>query len=443
MKKKTIFIIILCFIFAFLFFNNVSATVGGGMYLYDFRYDKDKGAIYFIESYTWWSKIIKYDIASLEKKEIAHVGQIMAVFPEEERDEIAQRYGCLNNDGLEFCVEEKRIIAFEEKQQRMMRMDSLPRIDLAKNDVGIDISAVIDQGEEGQSNLWGFTEVRFTASVAQKNLEKGKVEFYGYYRDDLHADIDVNFDGFWIPNTDNVLILVGTRGQPDEGGYIKEKFFMLDDIRIIDDQPLPLRELEKCYLRRLPRDSFCDEFMKGWYQDRAMPSTGGIFINIPIEIENLPSRSTFEQESEEEIPGLSGGGVDLAEEEPTLNREKQETEEDVDFQDWRGGIMVSLLIAGAILAVAILFLLYLKKKQKISSSTFIIVLVICLFLFLAAFFFPKKCGGAGVAPGEVCKCFGIKYHQEGGIAQPICFGICHSCWDVTTWLGETMESYPY
>ncbi len=359
MNKKYL-IIIFCFIFAFLFLNSASATVGGPIYLSDFRYSEENGAIYFVENYTWWSKIIKHDVSILEKEEIAHYGQIMTMFPEGERAEIAGKYECPNDEYLESCVEGKQRIFFEKEKQKILDFAPLSRIDLAKNNIKINVS-VAGQGEEGQYNQWGFTEVKFVANITQNNLAKGEIEFYGYYRDDVSADIAINFDSFFIPSAKTNLFLLGRRGQADEGGYLLEEVFFVDDLEISHPDPLPLRMQEKCLADRHLNE--CEDVLQDWFWKKAaVPTKGGLFAEFSFD-ERIDS-SFVKEPVAQDHPNLIVG-EELPGEDQLIDEAETRgpAEEIVDSRDRRGKAVMFILIAGAILVVAVLFLFYFKKKR--------------------------------------------------------------------------------
>lgn len=366
MNKKYL-LAISCFTFVFLFFNSTSATVGGPIFLSDFRYDKEGGDIYFIENYSWWSKIIKYEVSSLEKEEIAHYGSIMAMFPETERQDIAEKYGCPNDEQLESCVESKRKALFEAEKQRILEFDSLSRIDLTENGIKIDVS-VIDQGEEGQHNWWGFTEVDFIAGIDQDDLRKGEIQFHGYYRKDVSTDVAINFDAFRIPSTNTTLFLFGRRGQADETGYLLEEVFFVDGIEIIHPDPLPLRLQEKCLVGH--RSHECEDFPGDWFWRKgAFPAKGGLFVSFSFDEElDLPftkaavaqdySEPTIGEDFSEEgeFPELPDGEQSVGE------PEDREDKAGTSLQKGQGGAILPLLVAGAALIVGVLFLYFKKRK---------------------------------------------------------------------------------
>ncbi len=336
--------ITLCLALAFFVFNSALATVDGPLFLSDFRYSEEE-AIYFILNAPWYRKIFRYDIFSLEKGEVAHTGAVMGEFSEGDRSRIAQKYGCPNDDYLESCVEEKRIIFFEQEEKRILGFESLPRIDLARNNIGINISA--DYQEKGRNNDWGFTEVGFVATVSQSNVEKGKIEFYGYYRDDL--SIAVNFDAFLVPTTNKVLFLVGRMGRPTEGGYLLEEVFFVDGLEINYSDPLPLRTQEKCILA-----SFKDECgsIPPWSWGKvAHPSRGGLFAGFSFDgrIDFPFSKEAVSLDYPEQI----GAETRKTEKENTGSQNVETT--------------TFLLSIGGVLLVTVLSLLHLKKKQKIKQ----------------------------------------------------------------------------
>ena len=329
MKTKTIFksILILCLVFSSIsFFEQVLATVGGKTIVRDFRYDKEEKIAYFISEDMGVGgerTLYRYDLQEGKIEKVAGVGQIMTMFPDEEREKVALRYGCPLDDSLEHCVEDKRHEEFEKKEKELSLLKPLPRIDLRKNGIEIKVSAV---SRKGLVPLWwGYSFVDYVATVIQNNQEKEQIKFTGCYWQEGYdsaekkyiepskIELKANLDGFHIPGSDTVLFLISVeRGICEEGGYLREKVFPITGIEITNQTPLPLREYEQCLKEqeqcgakvqecydRGGNYELCMEIREQCHQAleergcrslwmKAVPSTGGIFVDLILDTKNIP-----------------------------------------------------------------------------------------------------------------------------------------------------------
>lgn len=267
MQTKTIFknILIFCFIFSFLIVSELAlATVGEATILSHFVYDEKEKLAYYVVS-GMVGQVWQYNPRSGEiKKIISTAGQ----FP-----------GSIDEEGVK---------KFEEFLLRPFK--PLSRIDLRKNGIDIEVSAISQvrfrDGVTGEFFTGDIDPVNLVAKITQNNQEKGEIKFIGcfwsieYMPDGSFIDRDfyelgINFDGFYIPDSNAILLLVSAKGWCHEGGYLRERAFPVTDLNITNPQPLSPR---------------VEPQGGGWGvgQVNALPSIGGIFVNLPIDIKNLP-----------------------------------------------------------------------------------------------------------------------------------------------------------
>lgn len=293
-KVKTILTICLTFL---LLGDKALATVGGGILLRDFHYDEKEQVVYFIfdQSATGLGtiSIVRYDPKTQNEE---WVTWYPFTGSEEEAEILAKKFGCVPDDYS--CIDEKLKEEFEQKEKELLSKPFLSRIDLRKNKIEITVS--VKEIEE----LGDFTRATLIARVYQHNNKKGEFEFVGCFRK-TDSLLKVNFDGFLIPNSNTILLLVSTIGQCHELGYLAEKIFPVFGIEIIDSQPLPTRELERyvtilkepekeckegesfeeCIQRKLGSNfwKYIEPSPLFTWERETIPSTGGILLELSLE----------------------------------------------------------------------------------------------------------------------------------------------------------------
>lgn len=110
----------------------------------------------------------------------------------------------------------------------------LERINLNSNNIDASFSNAdktkfdIDKGNPGNTN--------FTLDIFQDNDRKATVNFKGCNPDQKHI-----IEGYRVPNSRNIVIVVSSTGDCWEGGYIYERLFVVRDINIYDITPLPIQ----------------------------------------------------------------------------------------------------------------------------------------------------------------------------------------------------------
>lgn len=100
----------------------------------------------------------------------------------------------------------------------------LGSVSLEKNNISIDVEFLSEHIEDGYT-LWS----EFSAVVIQGNEEISKINFRGCAKDQPHI-----FEGYRIPNSDTMAILISNKGDCFEGGYVNEGLYVVKGIKYYD-----------------------------------------------------------------------------------------------------------------------------------------------------------------------------------------------------------------
>ena len=97
-------------------------------------------------------------------------------------------------------------------------------INLKKNNIDITVDSLSEHIESGEK-FW----TEFRATVFQDNKEIAKIDFTGCDKEQPHV-----FEGYMIPNTNTLALLISTKGNCFEGGYIRETLHLINNIKYYD-----------------------------------------------------------------------------------------------------------------------------------------------------------------------------------------------------------------
>lgn len=102
----------------------------------------------------------------------------------------------------------------------------LGSVSLKKNNIDIRVEFI------SENKLEGFDDPvsnNFLATLAQDGTKFGEINFKGCARDQPHV-----FEGYMIPNSNSMAILISNKGDCFEGGYVKESLSVVKGIKYLD-----------------------------------------------------------------------------------------------------------------------------------------------------------------------------------------------------------------
>ena len=95
---------------------------------------------------------------------------------------------------------------------------------MKKNHINVRAEVLSENIENGET-FW----TEFRATLTQDNKEVAKLDFRGCAKDQPHI-----FEGYRIPNTDAIAILISNKGDCFEGGYVSEILSIVKGIKYYD-----------------------------------------------------------------------------------------------------------------------------------------------------------------------------------------------------------------
>lgn len=181
--------------------GEASATVGGPLLLSELKYDDVENKAYYLQASLdgagFGPSLIEYDPMSQTFSTIAVDPYLLERLDDEEREDI-------------------RFTDFAEVEEFLADLDSLPRIDLARNDIDFDISLAEDYDAE-YANFWPeYLQVELVVQVLQEGKAIGNTRFYD-------CGDRVAFEGFLIPGTNQLLLFINNVGVCTETGYTVDR----------------------------------------------------------------------------------------------------------------------------------------------------------------------------------------------------------------------------
>lgn len=207
MSKLYIFLIILGFLFTT---NSAFATVGGPTYISEIAFSATDNAVSYKvhdEGGRGCPPIIhKIDLGTLQDSEIKSCDQVEQEFPFSEAS--VQKYD-------QFIADIYQNLSY------------LGSVSLKKNNIDVQVEFVSEYKMEGfDEPVWN----NFRATIIQDGKEISKIDFKGCAKDQPHV-----FEGYLIPNSDKIAILISNKGDCFEGGYVKEILSVVKGIKYYDE----------------------------------------------------------------------------------------------------------------------------------------------------------------------------------------------------------------
>lgn len=210
-KKYTLLSIFILVVFSLLISSEkVLATVGGSSYISQISYKASDNSVYYLEN----------DESGRGCPPIIHSINLAEIKDVEVKtcDEVIQQY--FLSDGSDNGDKYRQFIDDTYKNLSY----PLVSVSLKKNNIDIHVEALSENIKDGEK-LW----TEFRATLTQDNKEVAKLDFRGCYKDQPNI-----FEGYSLPDTDAMAILISGKGDCMEGGYIKENLSIIKGIKYYD-----------------------------------------------------------------------------------------------------------------------------------------------------------------------------------------------------------------
>lgn len=105
-------------------------------------------------------------------------------------------------------------------------LPALGSVSLSKNRIDVQVKSLRAEFMEGfEEPVWW----NFEARIAQDGKEIKKINFRGCAKDQPHI-----FEGYMVPNSGKMAILISNKGDCFEGGYVKESLHLISGIKYYD-----------------------------------------------------------------------------------------------------------------------------------------------------------------------------------------------------------------
>lgn len=259
MKKIIVFSLVVGFLMAGLVMptSRVLATVGGPTFLTNFSYDSNSKNIYYVirssSERGGLPEVMSYNLDSGSKKTVFSWDYRGSDW----KDELIRREDFLS------------------------KFTALERVDLGKNKISFNFETSDEDKVNEEINKY-YTRLSFKVAVSQDSKLLGKFGLTA-----CKSGQGVNFTGFLVPKTSDLIILANTVSDCFEGGYTGETFFGLKGIKVYDSSTLPNRKEGETN----PKGSKLTSADIGSYVD----SIGSIDTKIEIYSNNIATGSDLTQ----------------------------------------------------------------------------------------------------------------------------------------------------
>lgn len=105
----------------------------------------------------------------------------------------------------------------------------LSSVNLKSNHIGVEVDVLSENIINNTEVLW----TEFRATIKQNNKEIAKLDFRGCSKDQPHL-----FEGYRVPDTNTMAILISNKGDCFEGGYVTERLFIIEGVNYYDTNPV-------------------------------------------------------------------------------------------------------------------------------------------------------------------------------------------------------------
>lgn len=214
-KRFTCLLVVVLVVFSLLISGEkVSATVGGPTYISDIVYHVPSNSIYYLENSSdgrGCPQIIRsLGLTSMEDVEIKTCDEIFQQFFSNTGGEEAY---------LQFVADTYKNLSYLEN------INYLGSVSLKKNNIDINVEFISENLDEyGDKYSSGFEAI-----ISQDGKILARKSFLGCSKDQPHI-----FEGYRIPDTNAMAILISSKGDCWEGGYTRESLFIVRNVEYYD-----------------------------------------------------------------------------------------------------------------------------------------------------------------------------------------------------------------
>jgi len=215
LKYVGTFLFLLVFLSSVFTVKNVLATVGGPTFIYDFKYNPSNESVYYI------------------KQDFGGRGcppELIKISLNTEKTDIA--FSCSEGEKLPPAENPYTSPASIEISRITKDFKALSPINLKDNNISININFVSEENYSPEVN--DLLRRHFTAYVYQNGSKIDELKITG-----CNLDQPFLFQGYAIPGFEKkIALLLSTRGDCFEGGYIDENLYVVGGVNNLDKTPL-------------------------------------------------------------------------------------------------------------------------------------------------------------------------------------------------------------
>jgi len=210
-KKITLLSIFVLAVFSLLISSEqVFATVGGPTYISQIAFNASKNTVYYLESDMGGkgcpSIIHAINLANVQDTEVKTCDEVFQQFFKDYSEENQNKYSQFIHDTYQ-------------------NLSYLGSVSLTKNNIDVNVEFISENVAEDGEVYWR----EFDAIISQDGKSLTRTRFRGCSKDQPHI-----FEGYRIPNTDSMAILISNKGDCFEGGYVNESLHVIKGIKYYD-----------------------------------------------------------------------------------------------------------------------------------------------------------------------------------------------------------------
>lgn len=187
--------------------NKVLATVGGPTYISQIAYKASNDSVYYLVSNMGGKGcppiIHSINLAKIQDTEVKTCDEVFQQFFSDYSEENQNKYRQYIHDTYQ-------------------SLSYLGSVSLEQNNIDINVEFITENVAEDGQVYWR----EFDAVIAQDGKTLTRIRFRGCSIDQPHI-----FEGYRIPNTDAMAILISNKGDCFEGGYVNESLHIIKGIK--------------------------------------------------------------------------------------------------------------------------------------------------------------------------------------------------------------------
>src|SRR3989344_4455322 len=210
-KNHILLPILVLAIFSFLGLSEqILATVGGPTYISQIAYDTSNESVYYIEN-DYSGKgcppiVHSVNLAKIKDIEVKTCDEVLKDFFSNYNAPSGENEGKYN----QYIADTYQDFSY------------IGSVSLKKNNIDINVEFLSEHFDESGYTMWS----EFRTIITQDNKEVAKLDFRGCTKDQPHI-----FEGYMIPNSDAMAVLISNKGDCFEGGYVTESLRIIKGIK--------------------------------------------------------------------------------------------------------------------------------------------------------------------------------------------------------------------